>query len=197
MRQMIMIGLAVLAFVSLNLTSSSGQTDVIALYGDTLRTECSAYPEDCMVVLFIFHYSLSGATGSQFQIAMPPCLEATGEIIGPSMGQPAYPSTGTLETGITFQYGTCLTGWIYVTTFAYVDIMGLGGFGACCEQPVLAHPGASTGQVEALDCQSIPRVASGVSGMVTTVAGCSCTIPTGIPNRETSWGRVKELFRND
>jgi hypothetical protein len=194
MRRLITIGLAVLACVSLGVTSSSGQSDVIALYGDTMRTDCAGYPEDDMVVLYIFHYSPSGATGSQFRIAMPACLEATGEIIGPSLGQPAYPSTGNLKTGITFQYGVCLTGWIYVATFAYYDIMGLGGFGACCEQPVLAHPAASTGQVEAFDCQAVPRVALGVSGMVTTVTGCSCSTPTGIPNQDTSWGSIKELY---
>ena len=196
MRRLITLGLGVLACISLGVTSSSGQSDVIALYGDTLRTDCAGYPSNDVVTLHIFHFSAGGATGSQFRITMPGCLEVTGEIIGPGLGPSPFPNTGDLRFGIAFQYGSCVSGWIYVGSFGYVDIMGLGAFGPCCEQPILAHPTASTGQPEAFDCQGVPVAALPVSGMITTVTGCSCSTPTGIPSQETTWGSIKELYEN-
>jgi len=125
---------------------------------------------------------------------MPECLSRIGEVAGPYLEQPGFPSTGYLSSGIAFQYGACLSGWIYLGKLVYIDIIGLGGFNACCEQAVLAHPAASTGEVEAFDCEGVPKIASGVSGMTSTISGCACSIPTGILNETTTWGKIKDLY---
>jgi hypothetical protein len=189
------IGLTVLV-IALTSFSTTTQADVIALYGDTLRTDCNIDFSEDVAIFYIFHYSTAGASMCQFRIPRVSCMDFGG-ILGPTMWQPAYPYTGDIETGIAFDYGACLTGWIYLAVGTYWDMIGLTG-GLCCEQTVLEHPGASTGQPEAFDCQGQPSVALGLSGFITDEPVCTCDVPTAIPDQpHTTWGAIKALYADE
>lgn len=169
--------------------------DAIALYGDTLRTDCIAIPNVNLLASFvIFHYSASGTSGSQFRIPRPVCMSFD-NIVGPILLQAAFPTVGNLESGIKFQYGECLTGWIRLGWVVYFDPTGLGGWPVCCEQPVLAHPAAASGQVEEFDCVGSSGVVPAFSGVISISGGCSCSVVTGIQNQTTTWGVIKEMYK--
>lgn len=190
-----LVCLSVLAFV-LAATPTFAQVEVIALFGDSLRTDCHS-GVDGFAWFYLFHYSASGATGSRFRLPdLEPCL---GEPEGPMIATSPFPHSGHPKTGVTFNYGACLTGWIYVGLVAYIDPSGFG-FAPCCEQPIVAHPGAVTGEVEALDCLSGTRVAVAVTGIVNGNASCPCSPATGIPDdpvAPSTWGVIKALYSTE
>ena len=182
--------------ICLSSMRTGAQAEIVALYGDSLETgtcDGSQFQPQALAIFYIFHYSSSGATGSRFAISPPNCL-TFGGIIGPFLFQPAFPSTGTLETGIEFNYGACLSGWIYIGVVGYWDLLGLTS-GFCCEHPILPHPSASSGQVEAMDCSNSPKVATAHSGIVGVNESCPCSVVTGIRgDRQTTWGAIKSLY---
>jgi len=181
-------------FAPLGATTVVSQNQVVALYGDLIPSDCQSWTRSggAYAGFYVFHYSASGATGSRFRLPEPPptCL---GECEGPIFLQSPYSRTGSLWAGITFEYGVCLTGWILVAEVFYLDPSGFG-LPWCCEQHVLAHPEASSGQVEARDCGGIWRVAEGVSGIIGGDPTCPCSPPTGIEDVSTTWGTVKACF---
>ena len=148
-----------LAVALATLPATPSQADFIALFDDSLRTDCSesAPPGQRQALFHVFHYSSSGATGSRFQLPKPACefFDISGPM-GPQLT--AFPFTGSFKGGVEFQYGACLTGWIYLGVVFYLDIVGLGSYPICCEYPPVAHPSATTGQVEAFDCRVYPTL---------------------------------------
>lgn len=173
--------------------------DTIALYADSMRTDCSVSAgAGDFAVFYVYHYSSSGASGSQFRLPKPPCEFF--DIFGPTIDQAAFPYTGHPESGLVFQYGECLTGWTYLAVVFYFDFIGLGQFPTCCEKPPLAHPSATSGQVEAFDCAGTPHPAAGISGIFNGDATCPCDVVTGVfddPSAPTTWGAVKAQYKNE
>jgi hypothetical protein len=186
----IVIGvLCVVALVTIQVDCALGQ-DVIALFGDSIPSSCHSETGLGFAGFYLFHYSAGGTMGSQFRLPSMPCL--TGDVFGPSILNQAYPSTGSLQTGISFDYGQCLTGWNYVATIAYLAVSG--GIPACCEQPILASPIAMSGQVEAANCSGEWAPAQGVSGFTNGNSNCPCSAITGIYDEPTTWGAVKAYY---
>ncbi len=187
--------LALVTFIALCAMLGDAHGDVIAIYRDLSRTECDTPPFlGVSVTFFVFHYSAGGATGSRFRVPRPGCLIVT-SITGPRLSTDPFPWTGDVKNGIEFSYGACLTGWTFVASVRYFDVVSLGGWPFCCEQQVLTHPGSSTGQVEAIDCGGAAAEATVFTAFITHTAGCLCSVATGIPNGSFTWGAIKELYK--
>ena len=163
----ILIVLAV-AIITFTLLPTAAHADVFVLYADSLVT----------------------ATGSRFKVERPGCMDVD-DIHGPYM-QWTYPNSNW-----EFQYGECLTGWIFLGIISYWDIMGLGGWGRCCEQAILPQP--SSGLVEAIDCEDQAVTATTLSGFIDVDSPCPCGTATGVPGDgvESTWGAIKALFATD
>ena len=186
---------ALAGMIALVATSVDGRADVIGIYTDPLRTDCDAPPiNDKFVIFHVFHYSAGGAIGSRFRFPRPACLQVS-SIDGPMLNEKPFPWTGDLENGIEFSYGACLTGWTFVVSVVYWDVVNLGGWPNCCEQQILAHPSSLSGYVEAIDCGGSPRDAVSFSGFLTLTEVCQCSVATGIAYPTYTWGAIKELFR--
>ena len=169
---------------------SNSQTNIIAIYGDSTHSDCNI-PYEMVMRAYVFHYSSSGATGSSFQAPWQSCFVEIEFVCD----ERVFPITsGTSQTGVSIEYGACLTGWIHILTVLYVDYSGLG-FPACCELPVLPHPNSSSGALEILDCAGSVNSATGVSGIAKADASCPCEIPSGIAESGATWGKIKELYR--
>ncbi len=194
MRAMVSLAAAV---IILSLNPRTIHADVIALHGDSLQTStCDGglSQPDILAVFYLFHHSSEGATGSRFVIPRPDCLDFGG-VYGPNLVQSAFASTGNLESGIEFQYGACLSGWIFVAVVAYIDWIGLTS-GSCCEQPIHPHPDATSGQVEAFDCDNVAKGATPRRGIVGVTSSCPCDTVTGIHDDTLygTWGSIKALY---
>lgn len=172
--------------------NSEGKCDTIALFADTLRSSCGGPEPDYEFFFYVFHYSASGASGSRFMLADVDCVAGN---IGRWHWEYAFPPTGSFFSGVEFSYGGCITGWIYLGAIIYADCCGLGGWGPCCEQKVEAHPDASSGMPEALDCSAVYQVADGLSGIININDSCPCGVLTGIVDRRNTWGSIKALYK--
>ena len=176
-------------------TASRAQYDLIAVFSDTTHTDCAVtytcFDEDCGFILFwVFHYSTSGAQGSRFKAPYQYCLAEHG---WSGDYRPFPGTTGNTQIGVTIPYGSCLSGWIHVLTVWYWSCCHIGT-GSCCEYPILPHPEAATGDVEALNCTGSWVSADNASAFVNANSSCPCAVPTGITDHVTTWGAVKALF---
>jgi hypothetical protein len=175
-------------------TISTAQSDGIFLFGDSLRTSCTdTVYREYSAFFYMYHHAPSGAQGSRFLIPRDPCI-LSDNIVGPYVYTP-HPKTGTLETGIEFNYGQCRSGWIYVGVISYWDIIGLDGMPFCCEQLILPHPSAATGMVESIDCAGEAQTAAIHTGIFNGNSTCPCPVVTGITDRPITWGAIKALYR--
>lgn len=170
--------------------------DTVALYADSLRTTCAGIPSQDRVLLWIHHYAPAGATGLRFRIPEPPCLV---EIEGPISTMSPFTKIGRIDTGIEFQYGACLSGWVYVGVTWLFDYLGLGGWSSCCEVSMLAHPASLSGDIEIRSCDDEWIPAPHVSVIIYPNPTCPCDTPTGIidpePPMPSTWGAIKALYR--
>ena len=188
---MLLFGLCLLTIVA----PANAQYDAIVLLNDSLVTDCNIEWSENHAVFYIFHYSRTGTLGSQFRISKVPCMNFGG-ITGPTMHNPGPSYVGNIETGIRFYYDSCMTGWIYIAVVTYWDLVGLTG-GNCCEQVILEHPEASTGQPEAFDCGGLTLAAEGISGFITEQPDCACSVPTGITDHQDTWGAIKNIYSTE
>jgi hypothetical protein len=179
-------------------TSSRAQHDLIAVCSDATHTNCavtdSCYNGDCNYLVFwVFHFSTTGAKSSRFKAPAPPtCFIAEIDWLGDSR---PFPGTiGDSQVGITIPYGFCRTGWTHILTIWYFTPYSGPD---CCEYAVFAHPQASTGQVEVLDCADNWISAHAASAVVNPGPSCPCSSPTGIAFGVTTWGAVKALYVDD
>ena len=169
------------------------QNEFIGLFGDTIPLDCNGLhlTEGDAIVFYVFHYSVDGATGSRFSVPRPTCLFGDNE--GPFIvTRPFSNTTGDLESGVVIDYGECLTGWNHILSIAYEGV-GLG-WPSCCEQTVVRHPLAGSGEIEVSDCSGGIRIAQGLSGLIADLnETCGC-VPSGIQNGVSTWGSIKALY---
>lgn len=172
--------------------SAFPQPGVIAVYGDSLHVDCNVVhdPGPGVLVFYVFHHSAGGARECRFSAPYQSCMA---EIEWGLDRSEFLNTTGSSQTGVTIEYGLCLTGWVHVLTVFCADVLGLG-CPPCCEYPVLPHPDVSSGQVEDLDCDNQWVVAEGVSGLVNSNSSCPCKTPSGIESQDHTWGKIKALY---
>lgn len=171
----------------------AAQSDVVAIFGDSLGSDCNVPnpPEVGTVLFYVFHYSATGAKGVRFMAPYQACLVETEFFLDLY----EFPATvGGSQSGLSVDYGECLTGWIHVLTIVYADYIGFGS-PPCCLYPVLPDPSAPSGKIEVTDCHEKVVFGVGVHGIVNSNESCPCGTPTGIIDRASTWGGIKALFR--
>jgi hypothetical protein len=142
----------------------------------------------------VVHKGHTGATASGFSNPLPPC--ANGLIwVADQPVVPVFLPNDTLgsQGGVSAGYGTCRSDAVHVTSILLQRISLLAG---CClwtvKPNLLLAP-----TVISTDCSPNPveEIANGTSAYVrptgTTVATCPCNVP----NEASTWGVIKELFR--
>lgn len=89
---------------------------------------------------------------------------------------------GNSQTGITISYGACLSDPGLILTIQYMVV----GTSECSELRVVPHPHDSLGRIAVLPC----------AGMVVSAQGGELTVNCPVPVTPSTWGRIKEMFRD-
>jgi hypothetical protein len=167
-----------------------GQTEKIALYADAWGSDCSITDTAPGVVeVHMIHVGSVGSTGASFRAPMPACWMGAvwlGDVISPP-----FLIIGTTQGNfIDVAYRTCVVSPIYI---GKINFYGVGTGDPCCEYPVLPSYFPT---VIAVDCTPLfgPEVPIG-GGSVTINENSNCPCNPPLATEETTWGRVKALYR--
>lgn len=160
----------------------------IGIYSDPGWSSCELIDDTFTpVTLYVVHRAPAGATGIQFRLQRSPefyCFPS-------SESSPFQFTIGDSETGIGFAYGQCLTGDILLLT---ITLTCHGVSAPCSYFEVLPDPAYGTGTIVAADCATPFANQSQVTGgrlYANPDDSCTCAVAT----RESSWGRIKALYR--
>ncbi|NIO28521.1 MAG: hypothetical protein GTO29_08210 [Candidatus Latescibacteria bacterium] len=167
----------------------TAQPGSIGLFADPGGTTCDVYDEPGTVTVYVLHLSSPGATGSCFRVdwlswgvtMMYMCETVT----------PPYLSIGSSDAGIAIAYGSCVVSPHMILA---IQFCALGTTPPCSYIQVVADttyydvPG-----IWVRDCGTPPSTlrARGGDAVINPDATCYCDVPV----EETSWGRVKLLYR--
>ena len=158
--------------------------DTIALYEEPYSEVCAkpSFPYQINNV-YVVHTMSSGATGSSWRID-----NTSGMIgVGSSCGQLTI--DGDAFTGISIQYGGCLTGTFMICQLSLFNV-STGPIPDCYQLNVRGYPGDVP---LVTDCNNSVNAATG--GFFTfDIEGKQCWDCT-TPVENHTWGRVKALYR--
>jgi len=190
--------LTAFGLIVLATTTASAQPGAIMLYSDNPTfTNCNlidAAPG--LLNVFVVHNFTAGATASQFAV----------EECGPfELAYLAWTAAhlvtvgGDTRTGVAVSYDTgCAVGPILVGTIAY---FGEGTTPPCAYLRVIADPAAASGQIEGVDCGFLSTFPAGSLMSINSDGTCFCVAGGGfppcnpVPTEESTWGKVKSLYR--
>jgi hypothetical protein len=138
-----------------------------------------------------------GSLGSRWAAPVPACLNTFYSSFSTSIGT----VVGNPNDGISLGYGSCQTGSFCLGTInTYYDYYGAPGADpGCCLWEVVADPGNELFDTPSSSTCTTPvgaEEARGSAGLWSATLGdpnCQCNVQ----NEESTWGRVKELFRRD
>jgi hypothetical protein len=146
-------------------------------------------------LVYVVHTGSDGTTGCSFQALVPGCASLIAIVDVPQVPvylgaqpAPAIPS----QVGASAGYGNCFQG---VKPVTQIFVSSLAPAVGCCLWTVTANPALGFTTPTSTDC-STPIQEEGAAGgsafiTATPGPGCSCETPTA----ESTWGGVKELFR--
>jgi hypothetical protein len=171
--------------LSMLVGNAMGQPGNIGVFRDPAGLHCQLVtPESGTVTFFLVHLTQGTVSGSQFSAPKPDCLNAT--YISTTC---AFPGCGgDAQTGLSIDYGSCLTGAIVAATVTYV-VNGLTD--DCCFYNVLPHADAESGKIEIMDCDGQVGFGGGGTGIINAKPWCLCEL---VPVQETTWGGVKAIY---
>jgi hypothetical protein len=186
MKTVLILSICVLLFAD----TTYGQAGAIGLYVDA-PTYVDCYYTDAapaLVPVYVVHKLTPGATASQFMVAAFDGFNCTytGEIIA------APVSIGSTQTGLSASYGGCMAGDILIATINYFC---MGTSPNCARLQVVPDPAAPTGHIEVVDCAFVKLIATGLGFVFNEDGSCNHYLFCHISTKNTSWGRVKALYR--
>ncbi len=169
--------------------------DKIELFADQGMSTCElSYTAGVLLrSVYMFHTGPDAATGSQFMAPKPTCWTDATWI---SDNIP-FIYLGSTQSDITIGYSSCLQPPIYLGSINYL-VTGPGS--SCCPYPVLPAPTSPIpGSIAFSDCSpffDLHPADAGQKVMINPNASCpNCELgPVAV--QETTWGRVKALYRN-
>jgi len=172
--------LAIPAFVTAQFVPGGGQ---VSLYSDAGLSD-STYQDQLVTSfsVFVVHSGVTfeAAQGIRFMIEPSPGI--TFVWLGESSPKPTV--IGDSRTGVEIGYGACVlpdAGLIL-----QVQYLGLGTSEPCSFLSVVNHPQASSGEIEVVLCVGLGPVSA---------IGKKLTVNCTVPAQETTWGKVKALYR--
>jgi hypothetical protein len=168
---------------------ASAQAGQIQLYADPGLVSCSL-PDAGVFHVYVYHINTSGATASQFSVV--PQGGATVSFLGSTSPFPLV--TGSPPTGIAVAYGSCLgaNGPFQILDLSYI---GFGTSPVCSYLLVTDDPRADPPDIGVTDCMGTPNLLSGDGSTATINADVSCPCVTPLPVEDSSWGKIKALYR--
>ncbi len=180
MKKVLMICLAI------GLIGGPAMADHVGIYTDQVGAtgNCSLVPTPFSpMTIYIVHQSAAGATASQFKYVNASGYSLSASVLG------GYLTIGDPLVDVTVAYGACLTGaW---------GVYAVNGFGfpvpgqTCGLVEVLPAPGKAA--VIAVDCALVERPATAGKFRFNADATCPCIEP--VSTEESTWGKVKSLYR--
>ena len=185
MKPLVLTSIVILISATTALAQPGGN---IAVYADTNAINCDL--TDIGVTVCQYHivhtFIPNGVTSSSFKID----TNHQGAYLGYLTKFPAV--IGDPLTGAVVVYGECLSLPTHILTITYL-CQGLTP--PCGYMSVVGNPTAHPPGLKATDC-SRDRVvidAQGYTSYINNDGSCPCMSP--IPVQETTWGRVKALYR--
>lgn len=162
-----------------------GQAGSIMIFSDPAFSDCNISDfVPTLVTTYVVHMYTTGATASQFRIESP-CnfMVYLGETY-------IFPTViGNTQVGVSIAYGSCHVGPIHLVTISW---FAQGITPPCCLMSVVEDPGALSGQIEAVDCAQFKFFPTGGQAIINGQPNeCWCSVPV----QETTWGRVKAMYR--
>ncbi len=122
-----------------------------------------------MHTVFVVARSWFGLRGIEFAAPPPECAQVL--VLGES---PRFPATGSIESGISIDFGQCLTGMIDVMSITFFTT----GIDTCCPWGIVQHPGSLSGDVEGFDCDSSRVYVRGRMNTLRPRGRTDCGYPT-------------------
>lgn len=186
MRGMILLGM-ILVLAGGMATPARGQAGQINVFVDSLYTQCWHYEgyASYLIQVYVVHQNTPAATGCRFKLK-PHWLSWT--YLSETS---SFEVTGNTRTGITVNYGTCLSSNVLITKVLYLrDYRSLD----CASLTAVADPAAPSGTIEVYDCSGNTLV-GGAQPLVVNPGGWDCWVWCNtIPVEESTWGRLKALY---
>lgn len=172
---------------------AAAQYGSIGPYADRGGCVCDIVDTYGLMHVYVVHRDMTaGVKGSRFTIsgdALPYLTFLYANPIGDLFIQ------GDIVDGYTVSYGDCQTTGLAIMEIGY---FGSGLTPNCSDLRVVAAPTASTGEVEAFDCNDEVFPATGGVAYVSVILGeCYCTSPycVPVPVEDSTWGGIKALYR--
>lgn len=178
---------------ALAVCASVAQADHIGIYSDQAGAQCwfsSLVAPPGSNTAYVIHRFNVGSTASQFKVNDTSGLFATSQTF-----PAAYLTIGTWNTDLSIAYGGCVIGDHVVATLNFL------WFGAPvnCGQTLAVAPAPTTpipGEVALVDCaQPSGNLETATAGTFYLLAGCGDACDLGTPAEESSWGKIKALYR--
>ncbi len=193
-----LLALSLVLFCSANIAfAQSG--GVIGLFSDTGGVECSVFdtPQTGFFQVFVVHTLAPGWMCAAFSVPIPACaLGVTWLGDTQTSPGPPGPKIGFSPTGVSLCSGLCQSTPAHFLTITY---LGEGLSENCC--PLTVRPpegvGASCGVITdspcMVDCAQTLFPAGGGVAIINPDATCPCTVAV----EESTWGKVKSLYKDE
>lgn len=168
---------------------AQGAVNALRFYSDPLGTSCDlTYDKIGIVSVHMIHTGGTGSTGIQLGAITPDCW--TGAIFMDDVILPPYVKLGNTQdpvTGLLVAFAGCKQLPIHVGT---IDHFVTDLSARCCAY----EPGpVQDAPLQFADCQFNVHPMGGAGLVVNPDETCPCLNP--IPVAETTWGKVKALYR--
>ncbi len=186
--------LGTLAVICFGLPFHASSAEMITLFADAEGTDCSITRSSVGIVeVHMFHVGTGGRTAAHFVAPKPPCW--TGATWLADAPNPAYLTLGTTQDDFSIALlGQCAELPVYYGKILFLTTRSSP---ECCEYKVLPAPTTEIrGAVVATDCaQPFPNLLAlgGGKATINATPNCPCEPPTAV--EESTWGRVKALYR--
>lgn len=187
--------------IAVTAATAHAQSGYIALYSDSDFTKCwhCELPNSLMPVYVVHREMPGGSTAAQFAVQTNNPVGFA--YLGQSTPLGAIGSFWLHDDGLggAISYGACLASPNHIAT---INLFTLGINPPCVFIEVVPDPGASSGNIDVVDCANNLLIGQGHNMVVNPDGTCipSCVIGppadcnAPIPVRESTWGRVKALY---
>ncbi|UCG53348.1 MAG: hypothetical protein JSW58_07285 [Candidatus Latescibacterota bacterium] len=171
----------------------SGHAEDIGVFKDTGGCFCLLYDTSPgLMTVTVLHVNSQGATGSRFAAPMSSCMHLVTWLSDTAVFSG---TVGNSQDGVSIDYDQCITGNFQILTINYFV---QGYTEECCWYGIEPDPGASSGQVEVVDCEDQVVFVLGMDDLINSSANCACLMPPfcyPVAIESSTWGKIKALFQ--
>jgi len=185
MRRMMLLSIVLLCVSSLAFAQFPGS---IGLFADPAGNLCDLYvAAPGLVSIYVVHILSPGATGAEFRVI---CDETANLLYLSDTVTSPYLSIGNSQAGIAIAYEECVGSANMILTIQYYAQTSPG---TCTSCRVVEDPNAAPPGIYVADCSDPPLLLNATGGeiVVNPDYTCGCYVPV----EETSWGKIKSLYK--